>query len=209
MLQHPIVKGLSWFAIACAVALAPACASTSGATAGANEIRPFRLSDLGGDTVDLAQHLGKDVVLISFWATYCEPCKAEMPFLQGFHDRYKTQGLAVVSVSIDGPETQAEVAPYIRKQGYTFPVVIDKDGAVAQSLNPTTSAPYAIIVGRDGKVRKRISGFQGSEAPELEKELQALLAEPAGTTQGSLLRPPASGLRPLWPAGSEGLLTGS
>lgn len=178
--MRAMVKTLSMFAVAALLGGA-GCASGKGATGGeptdnnASEIRPFKAPALDGADVDLGQHLGKDVVMVSFWATYCEPCKAEMPFLQTFYDRYKERGLTIVSVSLDGPETAAEVAPYIRKQGYTFPVVIDRDGAIAQQLNPTSTAPYALVVGRDGKVKKRISGFQGSEAPALEKELEALL----------------------------------
>lgn len=177
----PMVKVLLQLtpAIAAWVIGLSACGSTSGATAGSGEVPPFRGHDLQGRPVDLARHLGKDVVFISFWATYCEPCKTEMPYLQAFHDKYKDRGLTIVSVALDGPETEAEVAPYIRKLGYTFPVVIDRDGAITQALNPTATAPYSIVVARDGKVDKRISGFQPSEADGLEKELTALLDRPA------------------------------
>jgi len=178
------VKFLSLWAAA-TIALG-ACASTGGATGdtsdtsgGSGEIRPFRASDLRGRPVDLAAHLGKDVVFISFWATYCEPCKTEMPYLQAFHDKYKDRGLTIVSIALDGPDTEALVAPYIRSLGYTFPVVLDRDGAIAQALNPTASAPYSILVARDGKVDKRISGFQSSEAEALEKELVTLIERPA------------------------------
>jgi len=138
-------------------------------------IQPFSARDLSGKTVNLGDHLGRDVVFVSFWATYCEPCKAEMPVLQRFHDSYGKDGLAIVSVALDGPDTAAEVAPYIRKQGYTFPVVLDDSGDIAQALNPSSTAPYAILVARDGRVVRRITGFQPSEAPHLEAELKGLL----------------------------------
>ena len=156
---------------------APACASTGPGTDDpkAGGIPPFSARDLDGKTLNLAEHLGRDVVLVSFWATYCEPCKAEMPFLQRFHDSYAKDGLAIVSVALDGPDTAAEVAPDIRKQGYTFRVVLDDSGDIAQALNPSSTAPYAILVGRDGRVVRRITGFQPSEAPHLEAELKALL----------------------------------
>lgn len=178
-----MVKLLSMFA----VALIPlsACGTTSGTGTSASngaEIRAFKADDIVTQApFDLAKHLGKDVVLVSFWATFCEPCKAEMPFLQAFHDRHAAAGLTIVSVDIDGPDTEAEVAPYVRKQGYTYPIVIDRDGSIAQALNPTSSAPYSLVIGRDGKVKKRLSGFQPAEAPALEKELEALLAEPGGS----------------------------
>lgn len=135
----------------------------------------FSGQTLDGKRFDVTPHIGKDVVLVSFWATWCEPCKAEMPFLQSFHDRYAKDGLTVVSVSIDGPDTSADVAPYIRRQGYTFRVLLDDDGAIAQRHNPNYTAPFAVLVAKDGTVHKRIAGFQPSEAPELEKELRHLL----------------------------------
>ena len=158
----------------CAVLVVMACGTTSGIT-------PFRGEDIGGKPFDLAPHLGKDVVVVSFWATFCEPCKAEMPYLQTFHEKYAKDGLAVVSVSIDGPDTEAGVAPYIRKQGYTFPVVIDRDGSIVQSLNPTATAPFLVVIGRDGKVEKKVAGFQPSEAAGLEQELARLLAQSTST----------------------------
>ena len=141
-----------------------------------SNFEPFRAKDLDGKPVNLADSVGRDVIFVSFWATYCEPCKAEMPFLQRFHDSYAKDGLAIVSVALDGPDTSAEVAPYIRKQGYTFRVVLDDSGDIAQSLNPSSTAPFAILVGRDGRVVRRITGFQPSEADHLEGELKSLLA---------------------------------
>ena len=140
-----------------------------------SNFEPFRAKDLDGKPVNLADSVGRDVIFVSFWATYCEPCKAEMPFLQRFHDSYAKDGLAIVSVALDGPDTSAEVAPYIRKQGYTFRVVLDESGDIAQSLNPSSTAPFAIMVDRSGKVVRRITGFQPSEAEHLEAELKSLL----------------------------------
>ncbi len=176
---------LSLAGLALASLLATGCgttgaAGTTGTTdapvAGSGDLAaPFRAQTLDGARLDLAHYLGKDVVLVSFWATYCEPCKSEMPSLQRFHERFAKDGLTIVSVAMDGPDTKSGVAPYIRKQGYTFAVVIDEDGAITQTLNPTATAPYAVLVGRDGRVKKRIAGFQPSEAPAIEAEIEALV----------------------------------
>lgn len=155
-----------------------ACGSSQpgqGPTNASGDFQPFRAKDLDGKPIDLADRVGKDVIFVSFWATYCEPCKAEMPFLQRFHDSYAKDGLTIVSVALDGPDSSAEVAPYIRKQGYTFRVVLDESGDIAQSLNPSSTAPFAILVDRAGKVVRRITGFQPSEAEHLEAELKTLL----------------------------------
>lgn len=185
------MKSLRWVA-ALVLLLVPllalgasGCGSTSGtATTGDDAAQADRFSGfsgqtVGGQRVDLRDKLGKDVVFVSFWATWCEPCKSEMPFLQSYHEKYQASGLTLVSVSIDGPDTAADVAPYIRRQGYTFPVVLDEDGAIAQRHNPAGTAPFGILIGRDGRIVKRIAGFQPSEAPELERELRHLLGLPA------------------------------
>jgi thiol-disulfide isomerase/thioredoxin len=171
-------------ALALALTLA-SCATTSSGAGGPTEgapFSPFREKDLDGKTFDLAPSVGRDVILVSFWATWCTPCKGEMPHLQAFHEAYAKDGLVIVSIALDGPDTAAEVAPYIRKQGYTFPVLVDQHGDLAQTLNPTSSAPFAILVGRDGRVVRRFEGFQPSEAKALEAELRSLLGLPPEPT---------------------------
>ncbi len=167
------------------------CASAGGGRSGA--IAPFSRPSLTGERVDLRQNLGRDVVLISFWTTWCEPCKVEMPFLQRFHDTYGQDGFKVVSVAMDGPDTVAEVRPYLNRMGYSFSVVLDEDGAIAQRLNPVSAAPFTLLVGRDGKVRQRFQGFKAGEAPILETAIQAALAE------GQTARAPEPGPAPPTP----------
>jgi peroxiredoxin len=135
----------------------------------------FAVTDIDGHRFALADHLGRDVVLLSFWGTFCEPCKTEMPYLQRMHERWAKDGLAVLSVSLDGPETWAEVAPYIKSNGYTFPVAIDQDSTIAVAWNPRAAAPFTVLIGRDGRIARTIEGFQLSEAARLEAEVERLL----------------------------------
>lgn len=165
-----------WLATATLLTGATACGSTSGATRGGNGAASFEATDLEGEAVDLAEHLGKDVVLLSFWATYCEPCKAEMPLLQGMHERFESEGLKIISVAMDGPETVAGVQPYIRSQRYSFTVVVDEDTSIAQAYNPKATAPFTVLIDRSGNVEKTIAGFQLSEAAHLEAMVKRLLA---------------------------------
>jgi thiol-disulfide isomerase/thioredoxin len=156
-------------------ALGLGCASSGGGGHGA--VAPFSRPSLTGERVELGKHLGRDVVVISFWTSWCEPCKVEMPFLQRFHEAYGEGGLKIVSVAMDGPDTVAEVRPYLNRMGYTFSVVLDEDGAIAQRLNPVSAAPFTLLVGRDGLVRQRFQGFKAGEAPILEAAIKAALAE--------------------------------
>lgn len=145
------------------------------ASAGATSAPPFRARDLDGKAFDLADHLGRDVIILSFWATYCEPCKAEMPVLERWSQTYGSQGLEVVSVSLDTADTVSGVRPYVRKQGYTFTVVVDEDDAIAQAYNPAKSAPFMLIIDRDGHVVQRVEGFRPSESAALEARIKSLL----------------------------------
>ncbi len=152
---------------------APACAGTS-ATSGAG-LPTLEGVDIQGRPFTLADHAGSDVVLLSFWATYCEPCKSEMPFLQRLHERYQVRGLTIVSVSLDGPDTQSGVVPYIRSNGYSFRVLVDEDTAIAQRWNPRATAPYTVLIDREGRIVEKIEGFQLSEADALEQKIVGLL----------------------------------
>ena len=116
--------------------------------------------------------------MLSFWSTFCEPCKNEMPLLQRLHEQLADQGLAILSVALDGPDTVAGVRPYIRSHGYTFRVVVDEDTSIANAFNPRASMPFTVLIGRDGRIAKTAEGFQLSEAARIEQEVRQLLARP-------------------------------
>jgi len=171
MLNLAFGLGLVLWMIGCAGA--PVTGESSTATH--SGVPVFQATDLAGEEFDLQDHLGRDVVFISFWATWCEPCKTEMPLLQMLHDDFGAQGLKVLSVSLDGPDTVVGVEPYIQNQGYTFQVVIDEDTSIASAINPRTVAPFTVIVGRDGAIAKTIEGFQLSEGEHIVAEVKRLL----------------------------------
>ena len=151
--------------------------STSAASGDATNagVPMFQVADITGEMFDLKEHIGKDVVFISFWATWCEPCKTEMPLIQRLHEDFGPKGLKILSVSLDGPDTVSGVEPYIQTQGYTFQVVVDEDTSIAQAINPRTVAPFTVIIGRDGQVAKTIEGFQLSEAEHIVATVEQLL----------------------------------
>jgi cytochrome c biogenesis protein CcmG/thiol:disulfide interchange protein DsbE len=135
----------------------------------------FEATDLDGEDFDLSDHLGKDVIILSFWSTWCGPCKAEMPTLQKLHETHDGKGLKIVSISLDGADTMAGVKPYIKSNGYTFTVVIDEDTAIAQSYNPRSALPFMVMLNRQGAIHKQVEGFQLSEADHLVSEVNALV----------------------------------
>jgi len=152
-------------------AVAAGCATTGAG----QRARDFTLRDLQGRTVRLSDHLGKDVVLISFWATWCVPCLAELPHFDRIYKEQRDKGFVVMAISMDGPETAADVAPTVARLGLTFPVMIDEETRVVASHNPHRDAPFTIIIDRKGSVVYSKPGYSPGDEAEIEKRILALL----------------------------------
>jgi peroxiredoxin len=158
-----------------ALALASACGPAGHGTAVGAPASNFTLKDVNGRQVSLSDHFGKNVVLLDFWATWCVPCEAEMPHLQRLYQRHKEQGFVVLGVSMDGPETVASVAPYARRMGLTFPMLLDEETQVTNVYNPQRTAPLTVLIDRDGRVRRVHPGYKPGDEVELDREVAALV----------------------------------
>ncbi len=112
------------------------------------------LKNLQGQEVRLSDLRGK-VVLLNFWATWCKPCKDEMPAMQASYDKLRDQGFVVLAVN--ELEDTEKVIEHVRKHGHTFPVVMDHDNVVANHYG-VVGLPASFLVDRQGIVRERISG---------------------------------------------------
>lgn len=141
-------------------------------------VADFTLATLDGGKVKLSDLKGK-VVLVSFWASWCGPCKQELPFLDGFAQKYADKGLAVLAISTDTPKSQADVRRVVKTRGWKLPVLLDTEGAVAGKLNPQNAMPFSIYVDRAGRVAHTHEGFQPGDEKDVEARLTALLAEAA------------------------------
>ncbi len=115
----------------------------------------------------LEDHLGEKPIVILFWATWCAPCRQELPLYQQLYQRYEDDGLVVVAVSMDGSNTLSGAGPMARRLGLTFPVVSDLDTAVTSRLNPRRAAPFSIWIDRRGRIVREQEGFSLSEREEI------------------------------------------
>ncbi len=136
----------------------------------------FELEAIDGQSIRLSDHRGR-VVLIDFWATYCDPCLAAMPHLNDIYRDKRDDGLVILGVSIDGPESLAEVRTTASKLGVEFPILLDDESSVVARYNPRLSAPYSVLVGRDGTIRARREGYTTGSAEGLVDDIRAALAE--------------------------------
>ena len=115
----------------------------------------FTLPLMGGGEVSLADYRGK-VVVLNVWATWCGPCREEMPSMQRLYQSLKGQPFEMLAVSIDTRGSQ-DVDPFVKKLNLTFPVLYDTDKKVP-SLYQTTGVPESFIIDKNGVVAKRIIG---------------------------------------------------
>lgn len=137
-----------------------------------NPMLHFALSTATGETLATSQFVDK-VLLINFWATWCVPCRQEMPALQKVYDTHRRHGLALLGVNYG--EGTERVVNYTRELGITFPVVLDRDSTIGE-LYRVQGLPTTIFVDRHGNIRDMVLGGPMSES-YIESKILPLLDE--------------------------------
>ena len=118
-----------------------------------------------------------EVVLLNIWATWCEPCRVEMPSMQRLQKTLGPKGLRIVAVSVDDPGTRDRINAFTQELGLTFEILHDAPGRIQRDYQ-TTGVPETFIIGRDGRVRRRIIGAEDWATAANIAFLERLLAEP-------------------------------
>lgn len=145
----------------------------------AASIQNIALKDLQDGDVTLARYKGQ-VVLVNFWATWCQPCQVEIPWLIEFQEKYGPRGFTVLGVSMD-EDGRKEVVPFMersrfdvngKKEAINYPVLLGND-AVAEKFGGLIGIPTSILVSRDGKKIKTIVGLIDHD--EIAKDIEARL----------------------------------
>jgi cytochrome c biogenesis protein CcmG/thiol:disulfide interchange protein DsbE len=131
----------------------------------------FTLQNLDGAPVSLADYSGR-MVLINAWATWCPPCRAEMPALNDYYQAHKNQGFVILA--INAGDAQSQAAAFAQQLGLAFPVLLDPDTRLLDSLG-IHSFPTSILLGRDGRVKAIHVGMFSPQ--ELDAEVTPLLAQ--------------------------------
>jgi thiol-disulfide isomerase/thioredoxin len=129
------------------------------------------LEDLNGRPVRLSSLRGK-VLIVDFWASWCAPCREEMPVLNRLQERYREQGLVVIGVNVDNNVRNART--FLRRTPVQFRIVHDPGKDVADRYNPPRM-PSSYIVDRRGVIRHVHEGFRSGDAATIEREVRALL----------------------------------
>ncbi|HWV38049.1 MAG TPA: TlpA disulfide reductase family protein [Vulgatibacter sp.] len=138
----------------------------------------FSLRTLEGQRVKLSDYKGK-VVLLSFWATWCAPCKQELPVLQALLDEHGSDRLQVLAVNIDDPKTVAEVRRFVADRKLTMPIPLDSDSKVLASYNPRVALPFLQVIDPEGRRAYQHTGFTSGAEATLQTQVLSLLGEKA------------------------------
>ncbi len=124
----------------------------------------FTLASVGGGSKSLEDYRGK-VVMLNFWATWCGPCKQEIPDFIAMQEAYRDQGFEIVGVSLDDPTATAQVAQFVKQAGINYDIVYG-NGQVAQAYGGVQSIPTTFLIDREGNVVTSKVGLQPKDAWE-------------------------------------------
>ena len=175
-MKHSIQPGSSLLlrGLACMLGVTLALGSgTALAVATASAAPDFTLRTASGPNMRLQEQRGQ-VVMINFWATWCGPCRQEMPHLNRLYDKYRASGFTLLAVNIDDdPRTATATAA---KLGLRFPVLLDTDKAVSKRYD-LGSMPATVLIDRDGKVRFLHRGYREGMELSYEQQIRDLVKE--------------------------------
>jgi len=167
-LHHRLSRGTRW---ALCAALGLAAGSALPVVAPTTLAPDFTLRTMDGPNMRLQEQRGR-VVMINFWATWCGPCRQEMPHLNRLFQKYGSSGFVLLSVNVDDDTRNA--ADVAAKLGVTFPVLWDTDKKVSR-LYDLATMPSTVLIDRDGKVRYVHRGYLNGFEDTYEKQVRELL----------------------------------
>jgi thiol-disulfide isomerase/thioredoxin len=133
----------------------------------------FQLQSMAGKSVDLSQYKGQ-VVMINFWASWCGPCRTEMPILEKLSTKYKPMGFAMIGVNVE-PDSKV-AADWLKVTPVTFPILFDTRSEVSK-LYSVSSMPSTVIVDRKGNLRWKHVGYKAGDENEYLDQIRALVRE--------------------------------
>lgn len=159
MFNKTLVKILCSVILLCVIPFFSSCQGQAGGKIG-NKAPNFTLIDSKGAMHTLDDYLG-EVIILDFWATWCPPCRMEIPHFQEISEEYKNDGVTVIGVSVDRGGIEV-VEPFIQKENVTYPILMAEE-RVIRDYGGINSIPTTFVIDRKGNIHEKIVGYRNKE----------------------------------------------
>jgi cytochrome c biogenesis protein CcmG, thiol:disulfide interchange protein DsbE len=134
----------------------------------------LKLTSINNEEVHIKNMYSNGPLLINFWATWCQPCKAEIPHLNKLLQKYKEKGLSVVGINQDSQKSVAKVKSFVSAHNIEYPIVLDTNNEIFNRLSGQV-LPYSLLINKDGKVVFKHTGYNSGDERKIEEEIIKLL----------------------------------
>lgn len=136
----------------------------------------FSAETLKGKEIEFNEVYKNGPTIVSFWALWCKPCRAEMKHLEKMYNKYSDMGFTIIGINQDSPRSVAKVKSYISSHHITFPIITDPNQEIFQMFNGQ-SIPLTVLFNKKGEIVYRHTGYLPGDEKKIETELKKLLSE--------------------------------
>ena len=151
--------------------------ATSPSSEAKGNVGNFSLKDVDGKPHTLSDYLGKQVVVLTYFATWCEPCKMELTDLNSYYRTIADQPVTILAIAIDEPETQGDVRQFAKQRRYGFPVLLDTEQEAAALFNPKREAPFMVVIDKVPSIYWTHAGYLPGDDARIRSVIHAAVVQ--------------------------------
>lgn len=142
----------------------------------AQEKLDLKLNSINNEELQLKTLYSNGPLIVNFWATWCQPCRAEIPHLNKLLQKYSERGLSIIGINQDSQKSVSKVKSFVSAQKIEYPIVLDTNNEIFNRLNGQV-LPYSLLINKEGKVVFKHTGYNAGDERKLEDEILKLLEQ--------------------------------